>query len=237
VVIVGILWVVVTALALAGAAAMQPFPTVGAEEAEFSDHAFRVMTYMGAPVFGFVVAALVYSVLRFRASEPGEDGPSFRGGGTIPRVWLGITTALAVVVMIFPGLTGLAELRSDRSFDLEVDVTGFRWAWSVNYPDGFTSQELVLPKDQRVRFNVSAPSGDVVHSFWIPAFRLKVDAVPGQTNHLYITPNEVGDGSTDAAFRVQCAELCGLFHAGMRLNVRVVEQDEYQAWVAEKVAN
>ena len=239
VMIVGVLWVLFTALALAGAAAMNPFPTVGAEEAEFSDHAFRIMTFMGAPVFGFVIAALVYNIARFRSSgQPSEDGPPFKGGGMIPRAWLGVTTALAVVVMIYPGLTGLAEMRSDRSYDLEVNVTGYRWSWSAQYPDGdFTSNEIVLPKDQRVRFNVTAPAGDVLHSFWVPAFRLKIDAVPGQVNYLWITPTEVGDGATDVAFRVQCAELCGLNHAGMRMNVRVVEPDEFEAWVAEKAGN
>ncbi|MGE3960388.1 MAG: cytochrome c oxidase subunit II [Dehalococcoidia bacterium] len=237
--IAGILWVVFTALAVAGVAAMNPFPTVGAEEAEFSDHAFRLMSYMGAPVLGFVLAALVYSVLRFRSpGEPSEDGPPFKGTGMVPRAWLGVTTGLAVLIMIYPGLTGLAELRSDRTYDLEVNVTGFRWSWAVQYPEGeFSSNEIVLPKDQRVKFNITAPAGDVLHSFWIPAFRLKIDAVPGQTTHLYITPNEVGDGATDASYRVQCAELCGLFHHNMRMNVRVVEPDEFEAWVAEKAGN
>lgn len=232
--IAGILWVVFTALAFAGTTLMNPFPTVGAEEAEFSDHAFRLMTYMGSPVFGFVMAALVYSILRFRAPGPGLDGPPIKGTGLVPRVWLVTTSTLAVVVMIYPGLTGLAELRRDRTYDLEVNVTGFRWAWVAQYPEGFSAQELVLPAHQRVKFNITAPAGDVLHSFWVPAFRLKIDAVPGQITHLYITPTELGDGATDPAYRVQCAELCGLYHARMAMPVRVVEPDEYRAWVAEK---
>lgn len=232
--IAGILWVVFTALAAAGTALMNPFPTVGAEEAEFSDHAFRLMTYMGSPVFGLVMAALFYSVVKFRAKGPGEDGPPIRGTGLVPRVWLVTTSTLAVVVMIYPGLTGLAELRRDRTYDLEVNVTGFRWAWVAQYPEGFSAQELVLPVDRRVKFNVTAPAGDVLHSFWVPAFRLKIDAVPGQITNLYITPTELGDGATDAAYRVQCAELCGLYHARMSMPVRVVEVEEYEAWVAEK---
>ncbi len=232
--IAGILWVVFTALAAAGTALMNPFPTVGAEEAEFSDHAFRLMTYMGSPVFGLVMAALFYSVVKFRAKGPGEDGPPIKGTGLVPRVWLVTTSTLAVVVMIYPGLTGLAELRRDRTYDLEVNVTGFRWAWVAQYPEGFSAQELVLPVDQRVKFNITAPAGDVLHSFWVPAFRLKIDAVPGQITNLYITPTELGDGATDAAYRVQCAELCGLYHARMSMPVRVVEVEEYEAWVAEK---
>ena len=234
VMIVGVLWVFFTALALAGAAAMNPFPTVGAEEAEFSDHAFRIMTFMGAPVFGFVIAALVYNIARFRSSgQPSEDGPPFKGGGMIPRAWLGVTTALAVVVMIYPGLTGLAEMRSDRSYDLEVNVTGYRWSWSAQYPDGeFTSNEIVLPKDQRVRFNVTAPAGDVLHSFWVPAFRLKIDALPGRTTFFSVEPTITGSFDDDDAFRVQCAELCGVDHSLMMFPIRVVEPSEFESWLA-----
>lgn len=233
--VTGVLWAVFTALAVVGAAVMDPFPTAGAEEAHFFDHAFRVLTYMAAPVFGFVVATLVYAVLRFRVPAPGEDGPAFTGTGALPKVWVGATTALCAVVIVYPGLTGLAELRNDRSHELEIDVTGYRWAWAVKYPDGFTvADELVLPVGQRVKFNVTAPPGDVLHSFWVPAFRTKIDAVPGHVTHIYVTPSELGDGAQDAAFRLQCAELCGLFHAGMRMAVRVVTPEEYAGWVAEK---
>ena len=97
-----VIWAVVTALCWVFAALMNPFPTVGAHEAEFSDHAFRVMTYMGAPVFGLVVAVLLYAVLRFRVvGDPTVDGPAMRGGGSVPRAWLVVTSLFAVVVMIY----------------------------------------------------------------------------------------------------------------------------------------
>jgi len=231
----GLLWVVFTALALLGAVAMNPFPTVASTEAAFSDHAFRLMTYMGAPIFGLVMAALVYSLLTWRSkSQPTEDGPPIQGTGAIPVIWLVLTTALAVVVMIYPGLTGLAEMRRDQTHEMVVKVTGQRWAWSAEYPDGFTSAELVLPVNRRVKFDITAPDGDVLHSFWVPAFRTKIDAVPGMTTVAYITPTRVGDGKDDAGYRVQCAELCGLAHSAMAMNVRVVEQAEYDQWVAAK---
>ncbi len=229
------LWVAFTALAVLGTAVMDPFPTVGAKEAESSDYAFRLMTYMAAPVFGFVIAALTYSILRFR-SQPGQDGPPVRGDNWIPKAWLVITTTLVLIVMIYPGLTGLAEIRRDTTFDYEVKMTGFRWAWTADYPQGFTATELVLPVNQRVKFSVTAPASDVLHSFWVPAFRGKIDAVPGMTTTIYITPTELGDGQQDVAYRVQCAELCGVNHSGMRMNVRVVEPAEYERWAAEMTA-
>lgn len=238
--IAGVVWVVVTAASLLGAAVMDPFPTAGADAAKTVDDAFRVMTFMAAPVFGLVIAGLVTSLVSHRSKGPADDGESIRGTNAVPKVWFGATTALAVVVMIYPGLTGLAELRKDQTADLQVNVTGQRWMWIVQYPSqGVTvsgASEIVLPRGERVQFNVTAPVGDVLHSFWIPAFRLKLDAVPGQTGRIFLTPTELGDGATDIAYRLQCAELCGLQHAKMVTPVRVVERDEFDRWVAARKA-
>lgn len=240
------IWAVITILGFVFAAAMDPFPTPAAEEADIIDSAFRVMTYMSAPVFALVVAMLAYSVLRFRsAGEPQEDGPAQFGRNAVPWVWLAATTALAIVVMIYPGLTGLAELRSDQNADLEINIqAGLGWRWMVEYPEsgvkvsgGFTGDdELVLPRGQRIRFNITAPDFDVLHSFWIPAFRTKIDAVPGHTSTLYITPNRSGSMEQDVAYRLQCAELCGLHHSKMVMAVRVVEPEEFQQWLDARSA-
>ncbi len=212
------------------------FPTKASEEAHDVDEAFEALGYMGAPVFGLVVAVLLYAVPRFRsAGTPAGDGAGFRGTGSLPVVWLGITSTLAVVMMIYPGLLGYFALRDDQTGDLEISVQALRWDWRVEYADSgvqLTSRDaLVLPVDQRVQFNIT--SLDILHSFWVPAFRLKIDAVPGQVNHLYLTPDRLG-GPEDVAFRLQCAELCGTGHTIMSMPVRVVTEEEYTAWVAEK---
>jgi cytochrome c oxidase subunit 2 len=138
--------------------------------------------------------------------------------------------------MIYPGLTGLNELRSDKTADIELDVQAFRFGWLVEYPGGEVTvgspAELVLPVDQRVRFNIT--SVDVLHSFWVPAFRQKIDAVPGQTTVVYVTPIEEGSGADDVAFRVQCAEICGVQHSTMAMPVRVTSEQEYEAWLADQ---
>lgn len=238
--VAGVVWVVVTAVSLVGAAVMDPFPTAGADAAKTVDDAFRVMTFMAAPVFGLVMAGLVASLLAHRSAGPTQDGEPIQGTNAVPKIWFGATTALAVVVMIYPGLTGLAELRKDQTADIQVNVTGVRWLWIVEYPaQGITvtgASEIVLPRGERVQFNVTAPEGDVLHSFWIPAFRLKLDAVPGQTGRVFLTPTELGDGAHDIAYRLQCAELCGLQHSRMVTPVRVVEPDEFERWVAARKA-
>jgi cytochrome c oxidase subunit 2 len=111
---------------------------------------------------------------------------------------------------------------------LTVKVTGFQWAWAFEYPEGFISPELVLPKD--VRVNMSMEARDVLHSFWIPEMRVKQDLVPGQTTDLRFTPTLVGE------YKVRCAELCGLSHWSMETPVRVLEQADYDQWVSEQVA-
>jgi cytochrome c oxidase subunit 2 len=231
------IWLVVTLISFALIAVfMDPFPTKGSEEAEFVDEAFTIMSFMAAPVFGFVIAALGYSLLRFRASgTPTEDGPPVHGRGWVPKAWLGVTTALAAVVMVYPGLTGLVEIRGEDDFDYEIDVIAFQWSWIATYGDtgvrvSATTDELMLPAESRIRFSLT--SQDVLHSLWIPALGPKIDAVPGLTTELFITTTEPGSPETDlAGYRLQCAELCGLQHTEMVMPVRVLEREEFDAWL------
>lgn len=242
---VAVLWALLTALGIA-VILTDFFPVVGAEYAEEFDGIFRLLAFMGVPVLTFVFAVVGYSFFAFRGrGDVPEDGPAIFGRGWVPIVWLLVTGGLAIAVMIHPGLTGLAKLAADpdgygwgeTGADLVVDVTGFRWAWAAEYRDlGVTvtqagGGELVLPVGKTIRFEVN--STDVVHSFWIPAFRMKIDAIPGRTTFMVVEPTEEGSYEEDEAFRVQCAELCGLDHAKMWMPVRVVSQAEFDAWVRE----
>jgi cytochrome c oxidase subunit 2 len=175
------------------------------------------------------------AVWRHRASGSQADGVPLRGYGTVPKVWLAVTSALAVVMIVYPGLTGLWELRRHAPPDIEVNVTGSMWQWTVEYPKSGVkvagAAELVLPADRTVQVNVR--SLDILHSFWVPAFRQKIDAVPGQVHTIYVTPDRPGDPS-DIAYRLQCAELCGVGHAVMSKPVRVLEPAEFERWLASQ---
>jgi cytochrome c oxidase subunit 2 len=213
------------------------FPMPASEEAGVIDDAFRLLIIFGIPVFTFVVAVLVYSIFRFRVRSEtnNEEGPPIRGSTPVSLTWLLITGGLAITVLIHPGVTGIAELRANPTADLLVQVSAEKWNWSFTYPEhDLTIQnaaELVLPVDTRVKFEIT--STDVVHSFWIPAFRMKIDAVPGKTTILYVTPSVTGTFDDDPTMRIQCAELCGTGHARMRANVVVVEPEEFETWLAE----
>lgn len=117
--------------------------------------------------------------------------------------------------------------------DQTVEVVGFRWNWAFNYVDQDAyavgtpdlPAELVLPVGEKIRFELVSP--DVIHSFWVPDFLFKMDVIPGKTNVFELTPDKVG------VYAGKCAELCGVDHARMLFNVRVVERAEYDQYIAD----
>lgn len=247
-------WVVLTAVLLVAASRFDGFPLAAAREAAVADHAFRFLLVLATPVFGLVVAVLTYSLaVRRGRGDPPEAPPYAPEHPWVPRMWFALTAALAAYVIYNPGLVGLAEMRevpmaalwggSPRQVqlaglagsdgDLVVRVRASRWLWQFEYPDQqITSRELVLPVGRRVRFEVT--SVDIVHSFWVPAFRTKVDAVPNLTTYLRVTPTRAGSYEQSADLRVQCAELCGVGHTIMVAPVRVLEEESFKAWVAQQ---
>lgn len=236
-----ILWALFTLVGELVVFFYNPFPLVASEEGEIVDEAFKVLTVMAVPVFAFVVATVTYSVLRFRRrGEPQEDGPPIRSNGSVIATWLAITTGLTVLMIIFPGTTGLLELRAKaKNEDMVVRAEGTRWFWKVTYPEHDITvygpaNEMLLPKDRRIRFEVT--STDVLHAFWVPAFRIKIDAVPGRVTTTYANTTMTGGQDIDSGFTLVCAELCGTGHALMKMPVRVVEPHEFDAWVAEKTS-
>ncbi len=233
-----IIWALVTVASLAVSFFILKevsFPTVGAEEAHIIDDAFMVLTYLATPVFGVVIAAMVVAVLRHRSNGPHEDGQRILGTGRVPIVWVAVSSLLCVVVIIYPGIWGIVELSHHDEPGLEINVTGQMWSWTVEYPESgvrvFGAQEMVLPNDETIKINVV--SLDILHSFWIPAFRQKIDALPGDQKAIHVKTNALGDPS-DSAYRLQCAELCGVGHAIMAMPVRVVEKTEFDAWLKEQ---
>jgi cytochrome c oxidase subunit 2 len=236
-----VLWVLFSAVGLAVVTLYKPFPVAAAEEALIVDGAFTFLTYLAVPIFSLVIAMLVYSGLRFRmGGTPSEDGPPIRSNRSFVVSWIIVSTVLTIVVIIHPGITGLNEIRAseNKPADILVEVEGQRFIWTVTYPQYgvFSRKEMVLPVGEHARFNVTVSENmpAVLHSFWIPAFRIKIDAVPGITTRAAATPIKTGTFDEDANFRIQCAEMCGIAHNSMRLPVRIVERSEFDSWLAEQ---
>jgi len=137
---------------------------------------------------------------------------------------------MMVLGMAYIGAQNLGETRRADPDAMVVNVTGFQWGWSFEYPEyGITSKELYLPVNKQVLLKMT--SRDVIHSFWVPEFRVKQDLVPGRITELRITPTMLGD-----TYKVRCSEICGTSHAYMENPVIVVEKVAFDAWVAEQQA-
>src|SRR5438067_2162146 len=184
------------------------------------DTLYDVLLICSVPIFVLVMTVAIYSVLKFRARpDDTRDGAPIHGHTTLEIVWVTIPFLLVTGLAIYGWIT-LNDIEAKQPNELQVNVTGQQFIWSFDYPkQRVQSQELVLPKDRPVYFRIH--SKDVIHSFWVPEFRLKSDAVPGLTTHIRLTPDRVGH------YQVVCAELCGVGHATMRADVRVLPQAQF----------
>ena len=211
---------------------------------EWSDKIQKLV--IGVFGLGLVIGVLVMGVIGFIAwrfrdrgdVETEDHMPEQVHGRTSLEIgWTALPALILLVVGVFTVLT-LVQLNQPDPKAMHVEVFGQQWWWGYHYDinnDGnFTGQgdittatELVIPVNTQVELSVT--SNDVIHSFWIPALNGKRDAVPGQHHPWKLESNQIG------VFRGQCTEFCGLSHANMRMIVRVVSQDDYDAWVRNQL--
>jgi cytochrome c oxidase subunit 2 len=177
--------------------------------------------------FSLIMVPLVYSLVVFRRKEGDEtDGPHIEGHTNLELIW----TAVPLIIVIALGVIGADNLKQVLAVDPQahqVKVVGFQWGWRFEYPEGFTSNTLYLPVDQQVLLNLE--STDVLHSFWVPEFRIKQDLVPGQITEYRITPSLIGN------YKVRCAEICGTSHSYMEAPVIVLSQADYVVWRDDQI--
>ena len=232
-----LIWVALSVLGMLAVATLDIFPPSAAEQALVIDDAFRLLSILAVPVAALVLTVLGYSLLRFRVDhDDEEEGRPLYGNRPLSWGWLLVSTALVVFVVFNPGLKGLNELaEAEGEEELVIEVEGEQWHWNVTYPEQNLSYEralqIALPVDQTVRFEIT--SVDVIHSFWIPAFRMKMDALPGKVTTLTVTPDQLGSTEDNPHLRAQCAELCGTGHPRMQMDVLILPEDEFSAWVEE----
>lgn len=177
--------------------------------------------------FSLIMVPLVYSLVVFRRKDGDEtDGPHIEGHTNLELIW----TAVPLIIVIALGVIGADNLKQVLAVDPQahqVKVVGFQWGWRFEYPEGFTTNTLYLPVDQQVLLNLE--STDVLHSFWVPEFRIKQDLVPGQITEYRITPSLIGN------YKVRCAEICGTSHSYMEAPVIVLSQADYAVWRDDQI--
>jgi len=210
------------------------FPVQAATQAHNTDLLYHVLVDASVPIFVLVVTVILYSVWQFRMKRGEEltDGAPIHGNTRLEVFW---TTIPAILVI---GLVGYSfvilhdnEKRPARQ--IQIGVTGQQFFWSFQYPPSVTggapinSYQLYLPENESVYFNMR--SKDVIHAFWIPAFRVQEDVVPGITTHLRATPDRLG------SYPVVCNLLCGAGHSLMRTTVHVVTPGRFRAWIKSQL--
>jgi len=229
-IIAGILVVVVTALLIIGLGQVRLLPAQASAQAVPIDQMFDLEFKVIAFLFALIIVFMVYSIVVFRR-KPGDttDAKHIEGNTRLEVVWT-IIPLITVLGFAFMGSQALAETQRIDPRAVEVNVVGVQWAWSFEYPEqGIISDKLYLPVGKQALLHLS--SQDVIHSFWVPEFRVKQDALPGGgefVRDLRITPTEIGE------YKVRCAELCGRRHAYMESPVIVLSQADYDAWVARE---
>lgn len=230
-VVVGILVIVTTVLTYLGLDAVglakHQHPVSASLQSISIDRLWNQEMMVISFLFALIMVPMVYSLIVFRQKK-GEmkDGEHMEGNTNLEIAWT-IGPLFLVVIFAYLGAYSLGEVRRVDPEALVINVRAQQFTWTFEYPEyGIISNELHLPVDKQVVLKMT--SADVIHSFWVPEFRLKQDVVPGRVNDYRITPILVGE------YKVRCAELCGTSHAYMENGVIVSTQEDYDAWIAEQ---
>jgi cytochrome c oxidase subunit II len=199
-------------------------PENAAEERNGIDFVFWLTTIICVFIFGLVTAMLLYAAVAFRAREGDDsDGKPIHGHTGIEIAWTAVPAVLVLTIVIASTIV-LAKNEDAGASPNRIDVTAQQFAWRFDYGEK-AAGTLRLQVDRSTVLRINAI--DVIHSFWVPEFGQKQDAVPGIQTELVITPTKLGE------YDVICTELCGLGHSVMRTTAIVLSQEDYEAWLNE----
>ena len=229
-----VIGVIACAIGIPVALAIPWFPTDASRQAHNVHTLYDVLLIASVPIFVLVETVVLYSVFKFRM-RPGEeekDGPPIHGNTRLEVVWTALPAILVVGLCTY-AYTVLRSNEDSKTNEQTINITARQFAFAFSYPQAggkqIVSPVLYLAKDQPVVFKLHAL--DVIHSFFVPNFSEKLDAVPGITTTLRVTPTRLG------TYPVECTELCGAGHSLMRAQVRVVTPAAYQTWLRSQKPN
>ena len=230
-VIVGILVVATTILTYVGLDSANLMPTAASAQATPIDWMWNLELIFMSFFFAIIVVPMAYSLIIFRRKKGDTSDAEHMEGNTKLEIAWTVIPLFIVLAFAYLGAVNLAETRRVDPDATVVKVTGIQWSWKFEYPavDGVSvvSDELHLPAGKQVLLQMT--SLDVIHSFWVPEFRVKQDLVPGRITELRITPTLEGN------YKVRCAELFGTSHAYMEKPVVISSQEGFDGWMAEQV--
>jgi cytochrome c oxidase subunit II len=207
----------------------QTWPAAATKQASVLASDWLVFTFVGLAIALLVWSLIIYALVRWRARAKDGLPPQFRNNFALEIAWTAIPLLIVCGLFLY---TYRAEARVDGlSPDpaLTIHVTAYRWGWTFAYDGGpvigGAGPEMVLPLNEVARIEVA--SRDIDHSFWVPDFLFKRDAIPGQVTAFDLEPDKLG------SYVGHCAEFCGLNHALMNFSVTVVSDSDFQRWRRE----
>jgi cytochrome c oxidase subunit 2 len=206
-------------------------PKQASSQAGEIDTLYDVLAVASVFVFSLVMGILIVSVARFRRRYGDEgDGAPIHGHTGVEVIWTTIPAIIVIGAGVYSGIV-LHDIEKPKPTTKTIDITGQQFAWTFDYRDqGIKGVgELHLVKDTPYLFKLRAK--DVIHSFWVPEFRLKKDAVPGMTTDVRVKPTRIGN------YTLVCSELCGLGHSTMRAPVHVEDQATFDRWTQAQKKN
>ena len=201
-------------------------------EAPPIDQLLDVAIVLSSFVFAIVMVMLGYAIMRWRA-RPGDesDGEPIHGNTRLEIAWTVIPTIIVVALAAYSWIV-LDDIEAAESDRMKVEVTAQQFAWDFTYPEaGVSTREFHVPVGRQLELELRAL--DVLHSFWVPEWRIKRDLVPGAPccsidDNVLVTPDKEG------TYSLICTELCGIGHATMRTTVVVESEEEFQEWVSKQ---
>jgi cytochrome c oxidase subunit 2 len=188
------------------------------------DLAFNMMGWISLVLLLGITLAMVWFVIRYSRGRA-RTTTQIQGNLWLEVTWV-VLPVILVTWMFWVGYKGFLLIREVPEGAMVVQVTGQQWSWSFYYPEeGISTTELTVPVNTPVKAEITSPPGDVIHSFYIPDFRVKEDAVPGKETYLWFESERVGD------FNIFCAEYCGKNHSQMISMLHVVSEEDYRKWI------
>ncbi len=197
-------------------------PEVASNLASKVDAVIWFITVISLVFFILISIFLVYFAIRYRRRQENEETPYITGSHVLETIWTIIPSILLIVIFVY-GFVVYKDMRTPPEDSLEVTVTGRQWLWQFKYNNGKTTlNELYIPEGRPIKLVMT--SEDVLHSFFVPAFRVKQDLVGGMYTYLWFTPTKNG------TYELFCAEYCGTGHSAMLGKVIVMSPQEYEKW-------
>jgi cytochrome c oxidase subunit 2 len=172
-----------------------------------------------------ITVAMIYFVIRYHRSRAPEPTSQLEGSLWLEIVWTAFPTLL-VLAMFYYGWSGYLSLRNVPPGALQVTAVARMWSWSFQYPGGKTSSKMYVPVGKPVQ--VELESRDVIHGFYLPAFRVKRDVVPGMKNHVWFVATKPG------SYDIFCSQYCGTSHSAMISTVEAVSPEQFDHWLQEE---